>query len=260
MNPALRTAASGMAAQQTRTEVIANNLANVNTTAFKRSRAQFTDLLYQNVQQMTVVGQPDAETRDAIQVGRGVRLVAVTRLETQGAMAQTGRALDVGIQGDGYFQVSLPDGSTAYTRDGNFGLSDKGLLVTNDGYQVVPGITFPDGATDVSISRTGIISATKDGQPIELGRIELARFINPAGLQGRGGSLYTATLSAGEPMTGYPDEQGMGALVTGMLETSNVEIVQEMVDMIEAQRAYQINSKAVQAADEMSQTTTQMVR
>ncbi|HEX4933371.1 MAG TPA: flagellar hook-basal body complex protein, partial [Gemmatimonadaceae bacterium] len=186
--------------------------------------------------------------------------VAVTRLETQGAMAQTGRALDVGIQGEGYFQVMLPGGETAYTRDGNFQLSDKGLLVTNEGYQVVPGITFPPGVSDVSVSRTGIVSANKDGQAIELGRIELARFINPAGLQARGGSLYDATPSAGEPIVGYPEEQGMGALVTGMLETSNVEIVQEMVDMIEAQRAYQINAKAVQAADEMSQTTTQMVR
>jgi flagellar basal-body rod protein FlgG len=262
MNPALRTAATGMAAQQTRTEVIANNLANVNTTGFKRSRAQFEDLLYQNMQGPQVLGSSESNTAPAIQVGRGTRLAGIQRLHSQGALEATNRSLDVAIDGEGFFPVQMPGGQTAYTRDGSFQISDQGVLVTSDGYQIGTGIKIPEDATEVTISATGVVSASKGvgTESEELGRIELARFANPSGLQSMGQNLYAATPASGEATTGYPQDDGMGRLVQGQLEGSNVEIVQEMVDMISAQRAYELNSKAVKAADEMSQTATEMVR
>ena len=260
MNPALRTAATGMMAQQTRTEVIANNLANVNTTGFKRSRAQFQDLLYQTMQGPSVLGNPDAENAGAIQVGRGTHLAGVLRENTQGTVEQTGRPLDVALEGDGFFQVQLPNGNTAYTRDGGFQISDQGTLTTNGGNPIVPGIRIPPDATDVAISKTGVVSytrATKD--TVELGRIELARFANPSGLFAQGENLFTETPASGQPVNGYPADEGMGTLMQGSLEGSNVEVVQEMVDMISAQRAYELNSKAVKATDEMSQVANQIV-
>lgn len=262
MNPALRTAATGMAAQQTRTEVIANNLANVNTTGFKRSRAQFEDLLYQNVQGPTVLGSSETNVAPAIQVGRGTKLTAVVRQTGQGALETTGRSLDVGIDGEGFFPVQTPAGTTAYTRDGSFQISDQGVLVTSDGYQIGSGIKIPAEVTQVTISASGVVSGSTGagGEQQELGRIELARFANPSGLEATGQNLYVATPASGEATTGYPLDDGMGRLVQGQLEGSNVEIVQEMVDMISAQRAYELNSKAVKAADEMSQTATEMVR
>ena len=262
MNPALRTAATGMAAQQTRTEVIANNLANVNTTGFKRGRAQFEDLLYQTMQGPQVLGSSETNTAPAIQVGRGTHLTAITRLHTQGALENTGRSLDVAIDGEGLFPVQLPNGTQAYTRDGSFQISDQGVLVTSDGYQIGAGIKIPNDVTDVTISATGVVSGSKGagGESTELGRIELARFANPSGLLNLGQNLYSATPASGEATTGYPSDEGMGRLVQGQLEGSNVEIVQEMVDMISAQRAYELNSKAVKAADEMSQTATEMIR
>jgi flagellar basal-body rod protein FlgG len=261
MNPALRTAASGMMAQQTRTEVIANNLANVNTTAFKRSRAQFQDLLYQTVQSTTVIGSPDANTSAAIQVGRGTHLSGVLRMQAQGTLEQTGRPLDVAIEGEGYFQVQLPNGTTAYSRDGGFQISDQGTLTTNGGNQVVPGIRIPPEAVDVSISRTGVVSYVKKGtDTVELGRIEIARFANPTGLFAEGENLFTETPASGQAITGYPADEGMGQLIQGSLEGSNVEVVQEMVDMITAQRAYELNSKTLKAADEMSQVANQIVQ
>lgn len=262
MNPALRTSATGMAAQQTRTEVIANNLANVNTTGFKRSRAQFEDLLYQTMQGPQVLGSSETNTAPAIQVGRGTHLSAITRLHIQGALEQTGRSLDVAIDGDGLFPVQLPSGQTGYTRDGSFQISDQGVLVTSDGYSVGAGIKIPAEITDVTISSTGVVSGSKGpgGEQTELGRIELSRFANPSGLMSLGQNLYAATPASGEGTTGYPLDEGFGRLVQGQLEGSNVEIVQEMVDMISAQRAYELNSKALKAADEMSQTATEMVR
>lgn len=261
MNPALRTAASGMQAQQTRTEVIANNLANVNTTGFKRSRAQFQDLLYQTVQGTSVIGSPDATTEAAIQVGRGTRLAGVLRMQSQGTLEQTGRPLDVAIEGEGYFQVQLPNGTTAYTRDGGFQISDQGTLITNGGNQVLPGIRIPSEAVNVSISRTGVVSYTKGGaDTVELGRIEVARFANPTGLFALGENLLTATPASGQPITGFPADEGMGQLIQGSLEGSNVEVVQEMVDMITAQRAYELNSKTLKATDEMSQVANEIVR
>lgn len=261
MNPVLRTAASGMQAQQTRTEVIANNLANVNTTAFKRSRAQFEDLLYQTMQGATVLGGPDTNTAPSIQVGRGTRLAAVQRLQSQGPLEETQRSLDVAIDGEGFFQVQLPNGNTAYTRDGSFQISDQGVLVTSDGYQIGSGIKVPGDASDLGISPTGIVTATDtSGQTVEIGRIELARFVNPSGLTALGQNLFSETPASGEATAGYPQDDGMGRLVQGHLEGSNVEIVQEMVDMISAQRAYELNSKAVKTAEDMSDTATQMIR
>ncbi len=261
MNPALRTAATGMMAQQTRTEVIANNLANVNTTGFKRSRAQFQDLLYQTLQNPSVLGNPDSNTSTAIQVGRGTHLSGVLREDAQGSLEATGRPLDVAIEGEGYFQVQLPNGGTAYTRDGGFQISDQGLLTTADGNQVVPGIHIPPEATNLSISKTGVVSYTKDGKDtVELGRIEIARFANPAGMMAQGGNLFTETPASGQPVTGFPGDEAMGTLQQGNLESSNVEVVQEMVDMISAQRAYELNSKAIKAADEMSQSANDLVR
>ena len=262
MNPALRTAATGMAAQQTRTEVIANNLANVNTTGFKRSRAQFEDLLYQTMQGPQVLGSSETNTAPAIQIGRGTHLTAVSRLHSQGALESTGRSLDVAIDGDGFFPITMPSGVTAYTRDGSFQISDQGVLVTSDGYQVGAGIKIPADVTELAISASGVVSGSKGvgGEQQELGRIELARFANPSGMSSLGQNLFAATPASGEATTGYPMDDGMGRLVQGTLEGSNVEIVQEMVDMIAAQRAYEINSKAIKTADEMSQTATDMVR
>jgi flagellar basal-body rod protein FlgG len=263
MDPSLRTAATGMRAQQIRTEVIANNLANVNTTAFKRSRAHFEDLLYQQVQGSTTVGAPEAGTMPAIQVGRGVRLSAVQRLHSMGAVEQTGRPFDLAIEGDGFFQVELPSGEVGYTRDGGFTVSDRGMLVTQGGYTVVPGVQIPDDASNVLISRTGIVSVERAGnaaEQTEIGRIELARFANPSGLLSLGENMYAQSPASGEAILGYPQEDGMGRLLQGVLEASNVEIVQEMVDMITSMRAYEINSKSIKNSEQMSEIASSMVR
>lgn len=262
MDPALRAAASGMMAQQLRTEVISNNLANVNTTAFKRSRAHFEDLLYQTVQGAATVAAPDAATTPAIQIGRGTRLAAVQRLHTQGPIEQTNRTLDIAIEGEGFFQTETPAGGIAYTRDGSFTVSDQGKLVTQGGYTVLPGIDIPPDASNVTISRTGIVTAERGSstESIELGRIELARFVNPSGLLATGENLYSATPASGEPMLGYPQDEGIGRLVQGALEGSNVEIVQEMVDMITSMRAYEINSKAIKNSEQMGEIASAMVR
>src|SRR6185295_5858267 len=203
MNPALSTAATGMSAQQTRTEVIANNLANVNTTGFKRSRAQFEDLLYQTMQGPQVLGSSETNTAPAIQVGRGTHLTSVQRLHTQGALEQTGRSLDVAIDGEGFFPIQLPGGQTAYTRDGSFQISDQGVLVTSDGYQVGAGIKIPSDVSNVMISPTGVVSGNKGAgtETQELGRIELARFANPGGLQAMGQNVFAATPASGEATT-----------------------------------------------------------
>jgi flagellar basal-body rod protein FlgG len=262
MDPALRTAASGMMAQQTRTEVISNNLANVNTTGFKRSRAHFEDLLYQTVQGSAVIGGNDVGSLPAIQVGRGVKLASVQRLHQQGPVEPTQRPLDLAIEGEGFFQVQLPNGQVGFTRDGTFEISDQGTLITQQGYTVVPGISIPTDASEVTISRTGVVTAMRgeSAEPVELGRIELARFANPAGLLSAGENVYTATPASGEPVLGFPEEGGMGRLLQGYLEGSNVEIVQEMVDMITSLRAYEINSKAIKNAEEMTQIANGLLR
>ena len=261
MDPALRTSASGMAAQQLRSEVIANNLANVNTTGFKRSRPQFEDLLYQTIQNGGFVDTRDARATPAIQVGRGVHLAAIQRQHAQGTLEATGRPLDLAIEGDGFFQIQLPSGELAYSRDGGFQISDQGVLVTNGGYGLVPAVRIPNDVTDVTVSRAGVVSANRgEGNTVELGRIELARFANPAGLLTLGENLYRQTPASGQPVLGMPQDQGFGRLMQGSLEGSNVEIVNEMVDMISAMRAYEINSKAIKNADEMSGMMSQLLR
>lgn len=262
MDPSLKTAATGMAAQQTRIDVIANNLANVNTPGFKRSRAVFEDLLYQTVRGEQGVDTPEAEVIAQVQIGRGTRLSTVQRIHSQGQNEPTGRPLDLAIIGDGLFQVRRPDGTTAYTRDGSFTISDQGVMVTSGGYPVIPEIRVPEDMTSVTVSRTGIVSGTVSGQtqPVEIGRIELARFPNEPGLSALGENLWAETAASGQPLLGNPQEDGFGRLAQGALESSNVEVVQEMVDMIAALRAYEINAKAVQASEDMADVTNQMVR
>jgi flagellar basal-body rod protein FlgG len=262
MNPALNTAATGMAAQQTRTDVIANNLANVNTTSFKASRPNFVDLLYQTVQGEQTVGSGDANTTQAIQVGRGTRLVGIERVQSQGALAQTSSPTDLGINGDGYFQVQQTNGQISYTRDGSFQISDQGSLVTSEGLTVMPGIKIPANSTNLTVSTNGIVSATQAGASAstELGRIELARFANPAGLLALGDNLFQATSASGDAVAGYPGDDGLGQVKQGYLEGSNVDIVQEMVNMIDAQRAYEINSKAISNSDTMMGIANNLVR
>ncbi len=262
MDPALRAAATGMMAQQTRTEIISNNLANVNTPGFKRSRAHFEDLLYQTVQGQQVLGDPDAQTTPAIQVGRGTRLSGVQRLHQQGPLEQTNRNLDIAVEGEGFFQLQMPNGDTTYTRDGSFQISDQGLLVTSGGQALQPPIRVPSDSAELTISNTGIVTVRRgqDIQPTEIGRIELARFANPSGLLALGQNLYAPTSASGQPVVGFPADEGMGRLQQGSLEGSNVEIVQEMVEMISAMRAYEINSKAIKTADEMGQIANNITR
>lgn len=262
MDPALRAAASGMMAQQTRTEVISNNLANVNTPGFKRSRAHFEDLLYQTVQGQQILGDPDAQTAPAIQVGRGTRLAGVQRMHEQGPIEQTGRNLDVAVEGEGFFQLQGPNGDTTYSRDGSFQISDQGVLVSSNGYTLQPPIRVPSDASEIVVSTTGIVTVRRgqDVQPTEIGKIELARFANPSGLLSLGQNLYAPTASSGQPVVGFPNDSGMGRLQQGSLEGSNVQIVQEMVDMITAMRAYEINSKAIKQADEMGQMANNLTR
>jgi len=262
MNGGIRTSASGMKAQQLMVDTIANNLANVNTTGFKRSRVSFEDVLYNTIQgAQTVDAGGERQTLAPLQIGQGVRLAAINRLHTQGAPEQTGRPLDLAVEGDGFFQVQRADGATAYTRDGSFTISDSGQLVTNGGYKVLPGVTVPPDSQNLTISASGIVTVTDtNAQQVEIGRLELARFVNPNGLASLGENLYQETAASGEAMTGAPQEQGMGRILQGMLESSNVEIVQEMTDMIAAQRAYEINAKAIQTGESMMQVTGDLIR
>lgn len=251
-------AKTGLDAQQTRLDAISNNLANANTTGYKSSRPAFQDLMYQNL------GQPGAQTTEQTQspsgllMGTGVRMVANEKLFTQGAISQTGNALDVAIQGRGFLQVTMPDGSTAYTRDGSLHQDQNGQVVTADGYPIEPAITLPQGAQQITIGTDGTVSATLAGQaaPQQVGNIQLADFINPAGLQSMGQNLYLETASSGAPQTGQAGLNGMGTLLQGALESSNVNIVEAMVDMIQTQRTYEMNSKSISAADDMLQTIT----
>lgn len=264
MDPALHTAATGMQAQQTLSDVIANNLANVNTTGFKASRAHFEDLLYQTLQGPTTLGSRDTEQLPAVQVGLGTRLVSVQRIDSQGSLEQTSRPLDLAIQGEGYFEVQLPNGNMAYTRDGSLQVSDQGVLVNNVGYAIQPPIKVPAGATSVTISETGVVTAngvtTGASGSQELGQIELARFANPSGLESLGQNLFGETSSSGQPTKGMPTQDGNGSIAQGYLESSNVEIVTEMVDMITAQRAYEINSKAIKNSEDMATTANSLMR
>jgi flagellar basal-body rod protein FlgG len=251
---------TGLDAQQTQMDVIANNLANVSTTGFKRSRAVFEDLLYQTIRQPGAQSSQQTQLPSGLQLGTGVRPVATERIFTQGNLQQTSNDKDVAIQGQGFFQVLLPDGTTAYTRDGSFQIDNQGQLVTASGYAVQPAINIPNNAQSLTIGRDGTISITQAGSAAttQIGALQLATFINPAGLQGKGENLYVETAASGAANTNTPGTNGSGLLSQGYIETSNVSVVEELVNMIQTQRAYEINSKAITTSDQMLQKLTQM--
>lgn len=253
-------AKTGLDAQQTQMDVIANNLANVSTTGFKRSRAVFEDLLYQTIRQPGAQSSQQTMVPSGLQLGTGVRPVAVERIHTQGNLQLTGNQLDVAIQGAGFFQILMPDGTTAYTRDGSFQADSQGQLVTANGFSVQPAITIPATSTGVTIGRDGIVTVTQAGVvgTQQIGQLQLSTFINPAGLQSMGENLYQETASSGTPNTTVPGTNGSGSLSQSYVETSNVNVVEELVNMIQTQRAYEINSKAIQTSDQMLQKLTQI--
>ena len=256
----LHIAKTGMQAQQTQMDVISHNLANVSTTGFKRGTAIFEDLIYQNLRQVGAQAAEQAELPTGLQIGLGVRTVATARTYTQGNLQQTDNRLDVAINGDGFFQIEMPDGSTAYTRDGNFKLTAEGQLVTTSGFAVLGGVTIPAETRSVTIGTDGVVTVIvgNNPQPQQAGTIELASFINPAGLEPRGQNLFTETVASGEPNVGQPGSEGLGPVLQGYLESSNVNVVQELVTMIQTQRAYELNSKAIQTSDQMLQRLSQL--
>ena len=258
MNPALWAAKTGLDAQQTRMAVTSNNLANVGTTGFKKGRAVFEDLLYQNFRQVGASTSQDTTSPTGLSLGTGVRVVATEKTFTQGNLAQTGNSLDVAISGRGFFQVLLPDGTMGYTRDGSFKVSPQGELVTASGYAVQPGITLPDSTQSITIGKDGVITAQIAGQaePTQLGSLQLFDFINPAGLQPRGENMYVESAASGTAQSGTPGLNGLGFTEQGSLEASNVNVVEELVAMIETQRAYEMNSKAISTTDQMLEYIT----
>lgn len=257
----LYTGTTGMNAQQLNIDVIANNLANVNTTGFKRSMTDFQDLLYETIKVPGSQTSTDTQNPTGILVGMGVGTGAVKKIFSQGEMIQTQNPLDIAIEGDGFFQIQLPNGNTAYTRAGDFKLDSNGRIVNSSGYPLLPSITIPQGAQQITISSTGIVSAVLAGDTAstQIGTIELATFINNAGLSAMGDNLFQQTDASGTPTTGNPGDNGFGALSQTFLEGSNVNIVQEMANMITAQRAYEINSKTITTSDEMMKTTNNLV-
>jgi flagellar basal-body rod protein FlgG len=251
---------TGMQAQQTQLDVISNNMANVSTNGFKRASAVFEDLMYQNLRQ---VGAADTEQNNlptGLQIGLGVRTVATSRQFSQGSLQQSGNQLDIAINGQGFLQVALPDGTTGYTRDGSLQVDSQGRLVTSSGLAIAGDITVPAEAQSVTVGSDGVVTAKLPGNatPQQLGNIELASFINPAGLEPKGQNLYTETVASGNPVTGAPGSAGLGTLMQGYVETSNVNVVQELVTMIQTQRAYEMNSKAIQTSDQMLQRLGQL--
>ena len=258
---AMNIAATGMLAQQTNVEVISNNIANMNTTAFNRRRPEFTDLLYQNLKR---VGANSSDNNtivpSGIQIGLGVKTAAVYRITEQGSMQSTDNTLDMAIQGKGYFQVLLPTGETAYTRAGSFQLSPQGQIVTAEGYEVLPGITVPNNAIGVSINASGQVAIKLDGQVAQniAGQLQLANFPNEAGLEARGNNLFIQTSSSGAPIVANPATTGFGSILQGFIETSNVNAVSEITNLISAQRAYEMNSKVIKSTDEMLQSVNQL--
>lgn len=251
---------TGLDAQQTQMDVIANNLANVSTNGFKRTRAVFEDLLYQNIRQPGAQSSQQTQLPSGLQLGTGVRSVATERNFSQGNLQETGNSKDVAIQGEGFFQVLLPDGATAYTRDGSFQVDSQGQLVTASGFAIQPAITIPADATSISVGRDGTVSITQAGDATvtEIGALQLATFINPAGLMAKGENLYVETSASGNANTNTPGTNGSGTLAQGFVETSNVNVVEELVNMIQTQRAYEINSKSITTSDQMLQKLAQM--
>jgi flagellar basal-body rod protein FlgG len=253
-------AATGMEAQKLNIDVISNNLANVNTAGFKKSRADFQDLLYQTIRLPGATSAEGSQIPSGIQVGMGVKPVAVQKIFQQGDFAQTGNNLDVVIEGNGFFQILMPDGTTSYTRSGAFKLDSEGRIVNSDGYPLEPAITIPSNTTSISVSVDGKISVTQPGvnTPTQIGQLELGGFINPGGLNALGKNLFQQTASSGDPVTGNPGTNGLGTISQGFIELSNVNVVEEMVNMIASQRAYEINSKAIQASDQMLQVANNL--
>jgi len=255
---ALWVAKTGLDAQQTRMSVIANNLANVNTTGFKKARPVFQDLLYQNVRQVGAQSTQDTELPTGMQLGTGVRVMATEKIHQQGNILQTDNSLDLAISGRGFFQILLPNGDINYTRDGSFQLDSTGQMVTSGGLTLEPGITIPNDAISITIGRDGTVSALQPGSstPTQVGQIQTADFVNPAGLEPIGENLFRESVASGTPNLGTPGSNEFGTLVQGSLETSNVNVVEELVNMIETQRAYEMNSKAISTTDEMLQYVT----
>ncbi|MBK6599812.1 MAG: flagellar basal-body rod protein FlgG [Proteobacteria bacterium] len=258
MNPALWAAKTGLDAQQTRLAVTSNNLANVSTSGFKKGRGVFEDLMYQNIRQVGAATSQDTQAPSGLHLGTGVRVVATQKLYTQGSLSQTGNPLDLAIEGRGFFQIQMPDGGTTYTRDGSFQLNPQGALVTSSGYALQPGITVPDGTQSISIGKDGTVSARVLGQPapVQVGQLQLADFINPAGLEPLGENLLAESAASGAPQAGTPGQNGLGTTFQGALESSNVNVVEELVNMIETQRAYEMNSKAISTTDQMLEYVT----
>ncbi|MBV8839256.1 MAG: flagellar basal-body rod protein FlgG [Alphaproteobacteria bacterium] len=260
---ALHTAATGMMAQELNVQVISNNIANMRTTGYKRQRAEFQDLLYEHVRRVgTQTSDQGNQLPAGVELGGGVKTVGTPRLMTQGTLLQTGKDYDVAIRGEGFFQITLPDGRTAYTRDGSFELDSQGRIVTAQGNLLAPGLTIPQNATGVTINSQGQVLANVPGSttPTTVGQIQLAMFINKAGLQGIGDNLYLETPSSGTPQIGNPSQDAFGNLQQGNLEQANVEAVSEISDLIAAQRAYEMNAKVITATDQMLQSTSQMLR
>jgi flagellar basal-body rod protein FlgG len=251
---------TGLDAQQTQMDVISNNLANVSTSGFKRSRAVFEDLLYQTMRQPGAQTSQQTQLPSGMQVGTGVRPVATEKIFTQGNLQQTNNNKDVAISGSGFFQVMMPDGSAAYTRDGSFQVDNQGQLVTASGFVVQPAITIPADAQSFTVGRDGTVSVTQTGnaQPVQVGTLQLTTFINPAGLESKGENLYVETSASGTPNVNTPGVNGAGVLTQGYVETSNVSVVEELVSMIQTQRAYEINSKAITTSDQMLQRLSQL--
>lgn len=261
MHPALWVSKTGLSAQDTNMSTISNNLANVNTTGFKRDRAVFQDLLYQINRQPGGMNTQNSELPSGLQLGTGVRVVGTAKQFAQGNLQITEQPLDLAIDGRGFLQIQMPDGQTAYTRDGQFQLNADGDVVTPEGYPLEPNINIPDNVTKVTIGKDGTVSAITDDQaaPINLGQITLVGFMNPQGLQAIGNNLFKATNASGDPAEGEPGLAGLGSLEQGMVESSNVEVVEELVNMITTQRAYEMNSKVVSTTDQMLQFITQNI-
>ncbi|WP_126453748.1 flagellar basal-body rod protein FlgG [Sulfuriflexus mobilis] len=255
MNPALWIAKTGLEAQQTRLGVISNNLANANTTGFKKDRALFADLIYQNIRQSGASSTQDTQLPTGLNLGTGVRTVATQKIHVQGNIVQTENALDVAIQGDGYLQVLRPDGTQAYTRNGALQVDSTGQVVTANGESIQPAITIPQDAISITIGNDGTVSALQPGTaaPTQVGTVQLAGFVNPAGLQPLGDNLFAETASSGAAQTGNPGLNGLGSLLQGFVESSNVNVVEELVNMIETQRVYEMNSRSISTADQMLQ-------
>jgi flagellar basal-body rod protein FlgG len=253
MYPALWIAKTGLDAEQTRMATISNNLANVNTTGFKRDRAVFEDLIYQNVRQVGASSTETTELPSGLAIGTGVRTVATQKLHTQGNIQQTNNSFDVAVQGSGFFQILHPDGTVVYSRDGSFSLDQNGQIVTANGYPLEPSITVPPNTMSVTIGSDGTVSALVAGDttPSQIGTINLVQFINPTGLEAIGQNLYRQSAASGDPQEGTPGLDGLGTLIQGALESSNVNVVEELVNMIETQRAYEMNSKAISTTDQM---------